>query len=57
MSRKSRIAVNVDEDGCAKTVLAGYYKYGCATLLGKTFGTSGTVVIEIEYEEKDTEDW
>ena len=38
--------------GAAKTVLSGYYKFGCATLLGDTFGTSGTAVMEI-YEDTD----
>lgn len=31
----------------AKTVLSGYFKYGCKTLLGDNYGTSGTIVIEI----------
>lgn len=44
---------NVSEDGCAKTVLAGYYKYGVQTLLTGDFGTTGTVVVEI-YEEDNT---
>ena len=26
--------MNTDEQGCAKTVLAGYFKYGAATLIG-----------------------
>ena len=39
--------INTDEDGCAKTVLAGYYKYGVATLLLGNFGTTGTIVMEI----------
>lgn len=29
-----RIPMNTDEKGCAKTVLAGYFKYGAATLIG-----------------------
>ena len=33
--------------GVAKTVLSGYFKYGCKTLLGDNYGTSGTIVIEI----------
>lgn len=49
------IPINTDRGGqLAKTVLAGYYKYGCATLLGKNFGTTGTIVLEID--EKDDSD-
>ena len=43
-----RVPLNVDQDGCAKTVLAGYYKYGVQTLLTGDFGTSGTIVLEYE---------
>lgn len=43
---------NVDCDGVAKTVLAGYYKYGVQTLLTGNFGTTGTIVVE--YEENDS---
>lgn len=39
--------INTDWGGAAKTILAGYYKYGCKTLLGDNYGTTGTVVIEI----------
>ena len=42
-----RIPINTDESGNAKTVLAGYYKYGCATLFAGDFGTSGTAIMEI----------
>ena len=42
--------MNTDEQGCAKTVLAGYFKYGAATLIGGGYGTTGTVIIEIEDE-------
>lgn len=31
----------------AKTVLAGYYKYGVQTLLTGDFGTTGTMILEI----------
>lgn len=48
------VPINTDRGGVSKTILAGYYKYGCATLLGVNFGTSGTVIIEI-YEESDTD--
>lgn len=40
--------MNTDEQGCAKTVLAGYFKYGAATLIGLEYGTTGTVVMEVE---------
>ena len=43
---------NVDCDGVAKTVLAGYYKYGVQTLLTGNFGTTGTIVVE--YEDDDS---
>lgn len=38
--------------GVAKTVCAGYYKYGVQTLLTGDFGTTGTIVLE--YEENDS---
>ena len=47
---KTMYPFNTDGEGCSKTVLAGYYKYGCATLLGDTFGTSGTAIMDV-YEE------
>jgi len=31
---KKRVPLNTDNAGNASTVLAGYYKYGVATLLG-----------------------
>lgn len=37
----------------AKTILAGYYKYGVQTLLTGDFGTTGTMVME--YEENGTD--
>lgn len=39
---------SVDESGCAKTILSGYFKFGCATLLGDTFGTGGTSILIYE---------
>ena len=42
------VPINVDSDGAAKTVLAGYYKFGVQTLLTGQFGTSGTIVMEYE---------
>ena len=47
------IAINTDGEGNAKTVLAGYYKFGCATLLGDTFGSSGTAIMEIYENQED----
>lgn len=47
------VPMNVDREGVAKTVLAGYFKYGVQTLLTGDFGTSGTVVLEIYEEESD----
>ena len=41
--------INTDEEGNASTLTAGYYKYGSKTLLGDTFGTSGTAIKESEY--------
>lgn len=46
------VPINVDADGVAKTVLAGYYKYGVQTLLTGNFGTTGTIVME--YEDDDS---
>lgn len=45
---------NAAEDGCAKTVLAGYYKYGVQTLLTGDFGTTGSVVVEVYGEGSDS---
>ena len=41
------VPLNVDADGDAKTVCAGYYKYGVQTLLTGDYGTTGTIVLEI----------
>lgn len=38
---------NVDVAGCARGVLAGYYKFYCATLFAGNYGTTGTIVIVI----------
>ena len=46
--------MNTDNEGLAKTVLAGYFKYGCQTLLGDNYGTCGTILMEL-YEESDTD--
>lgn len=51
---KRMIPINTDMDGaCSKTILAGYYKYGVATLIGDTFGTSGTSILEIYAEQQE----
>ena len=53
--RLSLIPINTDRGGqVAKTVLAGYYKYGVQTLLLGDFGTTGTIVLEI-YEEDSSD--
>lgn len=54
-SKKVR-PINADGGGCSKTVLAGYYKYGVATLLGETFGTTVTIILEIDEEDSDKHD-
>lgn len=46
-----RIAINTDREGVAKVVVAGYYKFGAATLLNWG-GATGTAIIEI-YEDSD----
>lgn len=50
------VPVNVDGDGVAKTVLAGYYKFGVATLLTGDFGTTGTIVMEYGEDEEGEHD-
>lgn len=42
------VPFNTDGKGNAKTVCAGYYKYGVQTLLTGEYGTSGTVVLEYD---------
>ena len=49
----SRIPINTDRGGAAKTILSGYYKYGTQTLLLGDYGTSGTVVLEVYEEDSD----
>jgi len=44
-----RIELNADE-GVARTILSGYFKYGVATLIGGGYGTTGTAIMEV-YEE------
>lgn len=48
-SSLKRIPINVDRGGLAKTILAGYFKYGTQTLLLGDYGTSGTVILYVEY--------
>lgn len=48
--------MNVDSDGNASTIVAGYYKFGYATLLGGGYGVSGTVIMEINEEYTDKRD-
>lgn len=48
-----RVAYNVDDEGNAKTILAGYFKFVVATLIGGTFGTSGTCIIELYENDSD----
>ena len=43
-----RAALNTDADGSAKTVCAGYYKYGVQTLLTGEYGTTGTIILEYD---------
>ena len=43
-----RVCLNTAWEEIAKTVLAGYYKYGVQTLLTGDFGTTGTMVLEYE---------
>ena len=45
-----QIIWNRCDDGCARTILAGYHKYGVDTVLGVSFGTGGTCIVEV-YEE------
>ena len=46
-----RVPIN-DIDGVCPTVLAGYFKFGTATILGDNYGTTGAAVLEI-YEIPD----
>jgi len=45
---KRVVPLNVDADGNAKTVCAGYHKYGVQTLLTGDYGTTGTIVLEYD---------
>ena len=41
------LIIFTDTDGCARTVLAHYHKAGASNLIGETFSTQETGVIEI----------
>lgn len=45
--KKQRLLNGITND-IAPTLLAGYYKYGVATLITGNFGTSGGAILEIE---------
>ena len=45
---KKQILLNGITNDIAPTLLAGYYKYGVATLITGNFGTSGGAILEIE---------
>ena len=45
---KEQILLNGITNDIAPTLLAGYYKYGMATLITGNFGTSGGAILEIE---------
>ena len=40
--------LNTGNQGNASTILAGYYKYGVATLMLGNYGTSGTIILETD---------
>ena len=44
---KKQILLNGITNDIAPTLLAGYYKYGVATLITGNFGTSGGAILEI----------
>ena len=45
---KKQVLLNGITNDIAPTLLAGYYKYGVATLITGNFGTSGGAILEIE---------
>ena len=48
ISRQRQCALCINcADGCATTVLAHYHKAGASNLIGETFSTQETCVIEI----------
>ena len=49
---KEQILLNGITNDIAPTLLAGYYKYGVATLITGNFGTSGGAILEIETMQK-----
>lgn len=46
-----KIPMNVESEGVAKTIVAGYFKFGAKTLL-EWGGTTGTIIKEIEDEQQ-----
>lgn len=46
-----QVCLNTSGKEIAKTVLAGYYKYGVQTLLTGNFGTTGTMILEVYGED------
>ena len=46
-----RVCLNTAGKEIAKTVCAGYYKYGVQTLLTGDYGTTGTMVMEINEDD------
>lgn len=51
---RKRVAMNTDEDGCARCIKAGYYKMGWTNFtreaLGAKDGFTATAILEV-YEE------
>ncbi len=41
---------NADSDGCARSILAGFWKYGFTKLIGSGYAPQ-TTIIEIDDEE------
>jgi len=57
--RKVLIPINTIGGGLCRTLVAGYYKFGAATLVGhldKDDGYKGTCVLEIIYEDDHDEE-
>lgn len=55
MSEIIKIPINAD-DGIAKTIMAGCYKFGAATLLLGKYGTTMTSILELKPYERRNED-
>ena len=57
---KIMIPINTDSDGNSRCIKADYYKMGCTNFMrsiwgGKKDGFVATGVIEIEYEDRQTD--